>query len=199
MLGRENKEEYGQFLTLYASCVVGKVLFNVRLRNRDIQEADLLTISDEAFALLVLENNFDRWIDIFEKYGCLPKGKVDPVTGNRKREHFSNVATKYTEGGIKFEPQKQGEIVPVQVGKGWSDKGIERFNELFDIVEEDRLAERNADFFDWYKNSRLKQKASENRAKKNKYTQPARHELFSEDEDAPVDDESSIDEDKYAE
>jgi hypothetical protein len=42
----------------------------------------LCTVSDEVFALLLLENSFDRWIDIYH----LRKGQVTPKRGQKRWE-----------------------------------------------------------------------------------------------------------------
>ena len=73
---------------------------------------DLLTISDEALALIVLENNYEEWIDI-------AKGKeID----KRKRK------TKYTHGGQRRDGTK----------KGWSLEGRKRFNSIFQYIKVER-------------------------------------------------------------
>ena len=75
------------------------------------------TISDEAFALLILENNYETWMDM-------------ALTGNTKT---SKIPQKYTNGGMS-----QGKVGTSQHNKGWSDEGLCRFNELFDLVEKNR-------------------------------------------------------------
>jgi hypothetical protein len=84
------------------------------------------SVSDEAFALLLLENSFERWFDLFSNH----KGPIMQQRGVRQREFQSNVPTMYTRRGIKYENTKQN-----QSEKGWSANRIERFNALFDQVK----------------------------------------------------------------
>ena len=71
------------------------------------------TVSDEAFAILIFENNFDTWMDM----------------GITKCTKTSKVPRKYTNGG-----NFKGKIATSQHNKGWSDAGLHRFNQLFDLV-----------------------------------------------------------------
>jgi hypothetical protein len=89
----------------------------------------LCTVSDKASALLLLENSFDRWIDIY----CLRKGQVTPKRGQKRWDFESDVPTKYTKGGIVYNQTDKNNDP-----KGWSALGIKRYNELFEIVRKDR-------------------------------------------------------------
>src|SRR5688572_25487944 len=75
------------------------------------------TVSDKAFALLCLENNYKTWMDM-------------SLTGNKTT---SNVPRKYTNGG-----SSKGKNGTSQHNKGWSNEGLLRFNELFGLVEKNR-------------------------------------------------------------
>jgi hypothetical protein len=91
------------------------------------------TVSDEAFALLCLENNYETWMDM-------------GLTGNKKT---SNVPRKYTNGG-----SSKGKNGTSQHNKDWSDEGLCRFNELFGLVEKNRegsyAKKFEEDFRQWY-------------------------------------------------
>ena len=73
----------------------------------------IITIADEALALLILENNYMEWIQ-------LAKGNEIDRNGER--------LTKYTHGGINKDGTK----------KGWSLEGKIRFNTLFDEIQVQR-------------------------------------------------------------
>ena len=75
------------------------------------------TLSAEAFDLLILENNYETWMDM-------------ALTGNTK---ISKVLRKYTNGG-----KSQGKVATSQHNRGWSDEGLCWFNELFDLAEKNR-------------------------------------------------------------
>ena len=59
------------------------------------KDEELLSISSEAFGLLVLENHWDRWLDIYTKCG----GKIKDI---KKKEKLTNIQPKYTRGGLKM-------------------------------------------------------------------------------------------------
>ena len=83
------------------------------------------TPSDEALVLLLYENSFDRWKNMAK-------------TNNTKK---SSVMPKYTNGGVSAgitgSSKKYG---------GWSDEGLNRFNELYEQVEKDRAADEAKGF-----------------------------------------------------
>jgi hypothetical protein len=83
-----------------------------------------VTISDEAFALLTLENNYNRWIDMWK-------------TGNLKT---SDVEAKWTNAG---QSQANGQSKRFN---GWKQDGYTRYNELYDLVEADREHEGRPGF-----------------------------------------------------
>jgi hypothetical protein len=75
-----------------------------------------VTISDEAFALLTLENNYDRWIDMWRN-------------DNLKT---SEVEAKWTNAGQSLSNGQSKRF------NGWKQDGYTRYNELYDLVEADR-------------------------------------------------------------
>ncbi len=99
------------------------------------KDSDLCIVSDEACTMLILENNYDRWIDVH-------KNKTDGSTAietavalradKRKRKWESDVAPRYTEGGLVYLDDR------VMTQKGWKDEGIRRFNDLCHQVAKDR-------------------------------------------------------------
>ena len=99
------------------------------------------------------------------------------LTGNTKT---SNVPRKYTNGG-----KSKGTVATSQHNKGWSNEGLHRFNELFDLVEKNRATpfskQFEEDFCKW-----CETKASGKRKKVEKvYTESVQvcHELWSDYED----------------
>ena len=85
--------------------MVGPDLFRDRLRAKDevVSPEAICMISDEAFALLLIENSYDRWTDIFEETGGIPRQQ----RGVRKRAYTFDVPPKYTQGGIKYSDGNQ--------------------------------------------------------------------------------------------
>ena len=78
-----------------------------RNNHQHVAVSTLITVADEALALLILENNYIEWIEI-------AKGNEIDRKGERK--------TKYTHGGVNKDGTK----------KGWSIEGKNRFNDIFD-------------------------------------------------------------------
>ena len=116
---RSNRDYYGPwFFDKIVSIVVGKSNW-IRVRKTE-RFSNLVTVSDEAFALLILENGYDYWLDKFKKYG----------TGIPIQYEF-----KYTKR------QNQGSHT-----KGWTKQGIDRYNVLCMIVKQDRDKTQNEGF-----------------------------------------------------
>jgi hypothetical protein len=109
----------------------------------------IVTKSDEAFALLLYENYIDKWktqgniegnedeqYEDCEEEDNKKEDDDDSVhsAGSQKMKTISKaVRGKYTchnNGTMKYE--------------GWSDQGMTRFNELFDLVKKDRKCPRAA-------------------------------------------------------
>ena len=101
--------------------------------NKKVHDADSLcsvfTVSDEAFALLVLENNWERWLDINNK----SKNNYIPTKRNRGDKPVeSDILPLYT--NINGNSANAGK----EVNRGWTEAGIKRLNELCTMVKEDR-------------------------------------------------------------
>ena len=74
--------------------------------------SDFISISDEALAYIVLENNIEEWKDIAKGIDVRSRSST-----NRK--------TKYTHGGNNSNGTR----------KGWSVKGLKRFNQIFQEIK----------------------------------------------------------------
>jgi hypothetical protein len=94
---RRNTKMYDIFFDNLLPCVIKKSFFDRQL-GVATNDKTLCTVSDKAFALLLLENSSDRWIDIYR----LQKGEVTPKQGQKRREFESDVPTRYTNGGIVY-------------------------------------------------------------------------------------------------
>ena len=127
---RENddvvKEAFFFFAREFLPCVVKRLVF------REFKLVNLLsefvTISDEAFTLLLLENNVARWNAMFaagknKSDDSMPLQKFQPVN----EQPISGV--KKTNNGKKQKSVKDG----------YSLKAAERYMEYFDYVEKARM------------------------------------------------------------
>ena len=149
---RSDTELYIQIMNQFVSYVVLKLEWNDRLRSPKVTTmGQLATTSDEALALLILENNYDRWIDILEQNRWKPPHKQRGAKPSDKRI-LSNVRPKYTNGGNFYETDDdkdagQSEDSKLREKKGWTDKGVARFNALREKVIADRQNPKHKDFF----------------------------------------------------
>ena len=140
-------ESYSDFFKYFLPAVGRKSFWKHLVANSQC-DSDLATVSNEAFALIVMENHWERWLDIYKKsngdfHGLKTKRRNKDKT--EKHQCATNILPKYTRGGIVFRSKRKNAD---DGGKGWSAKGIERFNELFDMVIEDRR--ENPEFaVDW--------------------------------------------------
>jgi hypothetical protein len=131
--GRRNTGAFRLLLDRFVPCIVRKSLFRTRLAETKKCERGVFSPSDETFLLLVIENYYLRWVEIFDKS---QEEEMQYRANTREWQFKSDVKTKYTEGGIRFSEdtaeQKTG------LSKGWSEEGIKRYNELFGGVVRDR-------------------------------------------------------------
>ena len=121
--GRENKEAHAVLVEKFCRVVVTERQWKRKLRTA-ATFGEVCTVSNEAFALVTLENMYDRWVDLNNQMGNhfkQAKQGTKPPT--------SEVDPRYTEVCIKGELKHR---------KGWKKEGIERFNALYDKVETDR-------------------------------------------------------------
>jgi hypothetical protein len=160
--GRRKAKMYEIFFYDFLPCVIKKSVFDCQ-GSIATNDRTLCTVSDEAFAMLLLENNFDRWQDIYQ----LQKGEVSPKGGQKRREFESDIPIRYTEGGIVYD-----KTVKNNDPKGWSTEGMKRYNGLYAMVKEHHktnetftihwLAKRKANLLDAFqtqKRKRLQQQA----------------------------------------
>lgn len=89
------------------------------------------TPSDEAFALLLLENYWDQWstMDLAEY---------------RNQRAFDAAANKVTRRATIHGKWTKGALGATRYG-GWEEAGMERFNQLYDFVVADRLEQEGAE------------------------------------------------------
>jgi hypothetical protein len=96
--------------------VIGKVEWRTNKAASKI--IHMATPSDEAFALLLLENSEERWRDMYVK----------------RNMKSSEVLAKYTNAGDKSKKRHSCKF------QGWSNDGLKRFNQLLDIVIANRIS-----------------------------------------------------------
>jgi hypothetical protein len=112
---RTSGDNYLMFMEHFVSCIVGKDTFKKFTSIKTI--SDLVSVSDEAMAMLILKNNYDVWIEIAGKVGAHESTAVKVDNCQAKQLYFS-------EGKGK--------------GKSWSNEGKKYFNYLCEKIREDR-------------------------------------------------------------
>jgi len=113
---QEGHDAYCYYLYHFLPYIVGKHKWRKEF-NRSAVFDNLYTASDEAFGLLVLENNWDRW-----------KWEAE-----RTKEEIE--AQKEDRPDVKYTTGKGG---AARKHQGWNGKGLRRYNELGELVTNDR-------------------------------------------------------------
>ena len=128
---RQDKDMYHDFINFFIKPVVGKRKFDTS--SIKFLPSRYVTVSDEAFALLTFENNYDCWLDM----------------AIRNDWAASNVRPLYSTGGNGNQTPSKAQAnqefkdnnSSTSMYQGWSVQGIRRFNNLYDLV----LKERNTE------------------------------------------------------
>ena len=107
---------YTSFFKRFIPAVVGLVTYRKEVGMKFL--CHFVTVCNESFALLMLENNEARWMDMYNM-----------------KAMKSDLVNKYTDGGNS---RKNGRS---RSYSGWSNAGLNRFNELFKMVERDQARE----------------------------------------------------------
>jgi len=129
---KEVNEAYVYFCEKFIKHVVGVQSFNRAWKN-NASITELATPSDEALALLLLENSLLRWTAEFDKVG---RGEVVTKDDKQLPKPLYTSSNNHR-GELKGFTRRYG---------GWSDQGIARFNELYKMVRDDRV--KHSSWFD---------------------------------------------------
>ena len=128
--GNQVNDSYVFFCLKFLKAVVGLHTFNKKVKN-NLKLSEIATPSDEAFALLLLDNSELRWRQEFEQ-----KQQEDAVAN---KELLSR--SKYTGVGQKKESRKG---FTKRYG-GWRKEAILKFNLFLQKVKDDRR-----DYGEWF-------------------------------------------------
>ena len=143
---RRNFDAYSIFFSKFVPCIVGKRRFRSLLKVIT-DEDEIATPSDEALALLTLENSGCRWDKIFEN----SEGKIRKFSKNETipPDWMVDVPPPEYTKTSKDDPDSERNTEE----KAWSNAGIIRFNQLRHEVIEDRKLYPNFKI-DWLKQVR---------------------------------------------
>jgi hypothetical protein len=122
-VGRADKEAYTWFVNTYLRKVVPR---NVQSSLFKSVPSKVFTISDEAIVLWFMENSWHVWEDMKSK----------------PQQEKSLVNPRYTVPGDRSGGDKGT--------AGWTMEGKDRYNELFDLIEEERNSQVGKEFDEYY-------------------------------------------------
>ena len=109
-------EDYDCFMRVFMPHVVGVREWTTSM-NKGGKISKIATATDEAFGLLVLDNNYDKWTA--QEMGSTHKEEAKYTLARRK-------------DGCKF-------------ASGWTEEGLDRYEYFYDRVLEDRKLDRDAE------------------------------------------------------
>ena len=153
---------------------------------------DILTVTDKAFVLLVLENNWERWIDINNQsnnhFQMSKQGRSKPTQSKTK--------TKCTHLNVKETGTKIDNIEKenAEVWKGWNNAGISCHNDLCLLVKNNGSKCKDVDKEALEKMQSIV--SSQKRARKRARTTTESIKPFVEEEESCGDDKDSSDSEK---
>lgn len=194
---RDLGEIYFEFALHFISIVVGKKKFEKYCLRFPMSK--FVTVSDETFALLIFENNYERWMSM------------------AVNDHWtsSNIKPAYTSGGnvnqtpkvpiyvdTKKKTQKKGKKIAIKEitekvdsqpsttskYQGWSVQGIQRFNKLYDMISKEQNLDVGSTFeqaFLTYCLDAKESKSSKRNKNKSVIYEVCRHELWDASEAIP--------------
>jgi hypothetical protein len=178
---RNNIDVYIDFANYFVAPVVGKKRFDDHCCR--IPFSKFVTPSDEALALVIFENNYDRWLSMATK-GDWKSSTVRPLytTGGNKSQTPSSTNKK------KHKPTAAGISMKATCARcqGWSPEGIKRFNELFDAIVQERSSELGKKFdedFLAFSNNDLKERTVMKEKSATRMFESCRHDLWNDDDD----------------
>ena len=131
----KEKQAFYWFYGTFLECVCGKKAWGKMKYHAMISSAKLnmstteriVTVSDEAFALLLFENYIEKWVEAYE---ATTEQVIEAEGNNRgKKKVLPRRRGKYTGAKARSGQCKFG---------GWNREGMARFNDLYNLVLEDR-------------------------------------------------------------
>ena len=120
------------FCDHFLPCVVGKKRWKLQI-NQGIKLNSIVSVSDEAFALLLLENYWESMHNMDEDDFYKPK-KLNAGNAAASNTTNSGVEVAKSSNAGKWTGAWRG----ARRYSGWKPEGLQRFNELATIVTENR-------------------------------------------------------------
>jgi hypothetical protein len=127
---RRNFGAYADFYTYMVKAIVGKRTFKNHLESM-AEGTEIMTVSDEALALIGVENGRQVWDDKFERLD----GKIRQIRKDKiyPPEWKTDILPQFARAS-KDDPSVERNTE----NKCWNEAGIIRFNKLRQLVQKDR-------------------------------------------------------------
>ena len=169
-----NYPVYKDFVSFFVSGVVGVRKFD---RNKcHVNYKKYVTISDEAFTVLTLENNWKRW--------CSMAAADDWKDSDEPSKWTTSKEKRKTKGIDAGDGNSSDEHDSPQAKRcrGWSAQGIARYNQLFEEIKKERESPRFGAFETYcikeFVDEAGKQGGKRKRTEEDRALPSARHELW---------------------
>ena len=172
---KENGEKFGDNLLDYATVDMDIVRYyldmampamSIRTYNHEKVFSPLsktVTVAEEAFAMLQLENNFERWIWIAEKE--ISKKQIEESGNDDENTSVDDEMVPDLKYQVNVKTRKDN----VYTAGKWTEDGLERYNELVTIVRQRR--EDSANFEEILKMEMVRVVSSKGMSKRTKKRQ----------------------------
>ena len=139
---RSQREIFQHFMEVYLSVFIGRLKFKKELKTKRLSE--IVSASDEAFALLILKNNCNAWPQNYQ--AVLANRESKNVRGNQKSTTEKDKNDEEDGGqSVCSSDSKKSQTMYTTIRKtkgshklGWSNEGLEKFSEYYEKVKEDR-------------------------------------------------------------
>ena len=113
-------EEYKRFLLLFAECFSGGGSNNAARNNESFKSlSEYMTITVEAFALVLYTNNYWKWTKMYWR-----DEHNSTISGDSDKSHLGTLFTNDSRGSSKF--------------GGWNSEGYVLYNRVFEMLEVQR-------------------------------------------------------------
>lgn len=125
----DGAEEYKRFLLLFAECFSGGGSNAARNNESFKNLSEYMTITVEAFALVLYTNNYWKWTKIYWR-----DEDNSTISGDSERSNFGTLFTYDSRGSSKF--------------GGWNTDGYILYNRVFEMLEVQRRDPRSGKRFE---------------------------------------------------
>src|SRR5687767_3144502 len=145
---RNDLQMYTDFFSLFIGFVIGKKRFEGLCFRENL--STFVTISDKALALLIFENNYDRWIDMGKNNNWASSSVRPKYTTGGNANQTPKSSKKKNKASTKKSVEENNDNKGSTCAKyqGWSIEGLRKYNKLFDAIRAERESPLGNEFED---------------------------------------------------